>query len=325
MSHWIKLKVDLSTNPKVVRISSALKADRLRTVGALHAVWSLFDTHSEHGELVGYSPEILDEMIGWKGFSSAMISVEWLSVNDNSLSMKDYEEHNGTSAKKRAQDSVRKMSARKADKRPNNVPSEVGPEKEKSKNISPIVPGGDDQQDLIEENLALHRAKMLFRMRPQTQLDSSQARSWKKNKGAVESTSEGDWLLLEWYFAQANDAELVTYRRKDLSTLLNNWNGEIQRAAEFAKKKGANFGKKERAAESVPARWREILVDRYPQNFPEGIEGANFPNSFSLLPASVQAEIREHDALVGEIRGVIHSTTESDANDVHQMSTTVAA
>jgi hypothetical protein len=311
MSHWIKMKVDLSTNPKVVRISSALKADRLRTVGALHAVWSLFDTHSEDGKLVGYSPEILDEMIGWKGFSTAMIGVEWLSVDDNYLSMKDYDENNGTSAKKRAQDSVRKMSARKADKRPQIVPAEVGPEKEKSKNISPIVPEGDEQADLIEENLSLHRAKMLFRMRPSTQLDSSQIRSWKKNKGAVETTSEEDWLLLEWYFAQGG--EVAEYRRRDLSTLLNNWNGEIQRAAEIAKKKGANFAKKEKAADSVPARWREILVDRYPGNFPEGIAGANFPNSFSLLPASVQAEIREHDGLVSEISEAIHATPAEEA------------
>jgi hypothetical protein len=311
MSHWIKMKVDLSTNPKVVRISSALKADRLRTVGALHAVWSLFDTHSEDGKLVGYSPEILDEMIGWKGFSTAMIGVEWLSVDDNYLSMKDYDENNGTSAKKRAQDSVRKMSARKADKRPQIVPAEVGPEKEKSKNISPIVPEGDEQADIIEENLSLHRAKMLFRMRPSTQLDSSQIRSWKKNKGAVETTSEEDWLLLEWYFAQGG--EVAEYRRRDLSTLLNNWNGEIQRAAEIAKKKGANFAKKESPADSVPARWREILVDRYPGNFPEGIAGANFPSSFSLLPASVQAEIREHDGLVSEISEAIHATTTKEA------------
>jgi hypothetical protein len=69
--------------------------------------------------------------------------------------------------------------------------------------------------------------------------------------------------------------------------------------------------KKERAAESVPARWREILVDRYPQNFPEGIEGSNFPNSFSLLPASVQAEIREHADLVSEISEAIITTKEA--------------
>ena len=83
MSHWIKMKVDLSTNPKVVRIAAMMKADRLKTVGGLHAVWSIFDTHSESGELVGRTTEILSEMIGWKKFADAMISVGWLTVNDN--------------------------------------------------------------------------------------------------------------------------------------------------------------------------------------------------------------------------------------------------
>jgi hypothetical protein len=71
--------------------------------------------------------------------------------------------------------------------------------------------------------------------------------------------------------------------------------------------------KKERAADSVPARWREILVDRYPQNFPDGITGGNFPNSFSLLPASVQAEIRDHDGLVSQISEAIHATPSEEA------------
>jgi hypothetical protein len=54
---WIKVRADLHTHPKVVRILSALNAvkhpqpvrtvsDTLRVVGALHAVWCVFDTHS---------------------------------------------------------------------------------------------------------------------------------------------------------------------------------------------------------------------------------------------------------------------------------------
>jgi hypothetical protein len=35
---WIQMRVALQTHPKVVRIASALKADRLRVVGGLH--WS---------------------------------------------------------------------------------------------------------------------------------------------------------------------------------------------------------------------------------------------------------------------------------------------
>lgn len=119
---WIKMRTNLSTSPKVVRISSALKADRLRVVGGLHSAWSLFDQHSEDGTLVGYSPETLDELIGWPGFTAAMIAVEWAIYDGESLSLPRYEDHNGQSAKRRAMDAdrkkeVRKVSASQVDKK----------------------------------------------------------------------------------------------------------------------------------------------------------------------------------------------------------------
>lgn len=118
---WIKMRSDLHTHPKIVRMASALKADRLRIVGGLHSAWCLFDVHSVDGFLDGYSPETLDDMIGFPGFSRAMMAVGWLEVDGENLVMPRFDEHNGQSAKRRAQDaarkrSVRKMSASQADK-----------------------------------------------------------------------------------------------------------------------------------------------------------------------------------------------------------------
>lgn len=110
---WIKMRSDLLTHPKVVRMMSALKADKLRVIGGLHAVWCLFDMHSEDGTLDGYSPEILDDHLGWAGFSSAMIGVNWLIDNESNLSVPRFDEHNGQSAKRRAQESERKRESRK--------------------------------------------------------------------------------------------------------------------------------------------------------------------------------------------------------------------
>ena len=104
---------DLLTHPKVVRMSSALRADRLRTVGGLFAVWCLFDTHSADGQLSGYTPEALDELVGFPGISSAMESVGWLSHDDEGVFLPRFEEHNGQSAKRRAQDADRKREDRK--------------------------------------------------------------------------------------------------------------------------------------------------------------------------------------------------------------------
>lgn len=122
---WIKMRADLHTHPKVVRMASALKADRLRIVGGLHSAWCLFDVHSVDGFLDGYSADTLDDLIGFPGFARAMMAVGWLEEEGESLVMPRFEAHNGQSAKRRAQDAdrkrnkrnVRKESAQEADKK----------------------------------------------------------------------------------------------------------------------------------------------------------------------------------------------------------------
>ena len=102
------MRMGLRTHPKVVRIASALKADRYRVIGALHAVWCLADEHTADGILDGYSMETLDESINWPGFSQAMKDVDWLEVNGKGLLIPRFDEHNGVSAKRRALDAERK-------------------------------------------------------------------------------------------------------------------------------------------------------------------------------------------------------------------------
>lgn len=139
---WIKMRADLFTHPKVVRISSALKADTLRTVGGLMSVWCLFDAHSIDGRLEGYRPETLDDHLRWPGFSAAMIAVRWLEDDCESLVLPEFDTHNGASAKRRAQDAdrkreVRKTSAGEADKKRT---------REEKSNKSPPTPHGGESQ-----------------------------------------------------------------------------------------------------------------------------------------------------------------------------------
>lgn len=140
---WIKMRTDLATCPKVVRISSALHADRLRTVGGLHSVWCLFDTHSVDGTLEGYSVETVDDLIGFQGFARAMIDVGWLIEIDQGLALPRFEDHNGQSAKRRATDSdrkknVRNMSASDADKM--RTREEKRREENKERGDVPVAP-----------------------------------------------------------------------------------------------------------------------------------------------------------------------------------------
>lgn len=87
----------------------------------------------------------------------------------------------------------------------------------------------------------LERVKGFFRKRPETQLDSSERRAWDSAKEVVLGTSEDEWTLLEWVYA-AIDGDAARFRRKDMATLLNNWNGEIARAANW-KRAGSNGSK----------------------------------------------------------------------------------
>lgn len=109
---WIKMRADLQTHPKVVRISSAMCTDKLRVIGGLHAVWSLFDAHSLDGSLDGYTVDALDSLIGWPGFSQAMVAVGWLQVSGHSLNLPRFDSHNGKGAKRRATETERKRASR---------------------------------------------------------------------------------------------------------------------------------------------------------------------------------------------------------------------
>ena len=113
---WIKMRTNLRTAPKVVRLASALKADRLRIIGGLWAVWSIFDEHSVDGTLEGYTLAALDEDLGWRGFSAALADVAWLEETEAGLILPEFDEHNGASAKRRATDSKRKSEGRETDK-----------------------------------------------------------------------------------------------------------------------------------------------------------------------------------------------------------------
>lgn len=128
MSGWIKMGTGLGSHPKVKTMRRALKAERLRVIGGLWAVWCVFDEHSQGGRLDGYTLDDMDEEIGWKGFSAAMRDIGWLTEDADGLEAPDYEEHNGPNAKRRALDSSRKGKSRagKSAEEPDDDPPPAG-------------------------------------------------------------------------------------------------------------------------------------------------------------------------------------------------------
>jgi hypothetical protein len=154
---------------------------------------------------------------------------------------------------------------------------------------TPIVPKGDENPEppAEEKPETLLRAMALFRMRPATPLDRSSARAWKIAKAAVAATSDAEWSRLEAYYADVIPSK-DDYRRQDLSTLLNNWSGELTKAARYCERQGLHpdSAKKEKDGGAPPDDlWREVLHALYPDSDP------NVYSTWSQVPDSLRTEI----------------------------------
>ena len=163
---------------------------------------------------------------------------------------------------------------------------------------SPIVPKGDDTPPApAEEDPQLLRAKGLFRMRTGTPLDRSQARAWRTAQPAAAGTTEPEWQLLEAYYCAVIPSR-DDIRRRDLATLLNNWSGELTRAAAWADRVGwypENSQKKETGpGEPDEQIWRAALEGLYPDG------DLNAYRRWRDIPESLRVEILEAIAAIPE-------------------------
>jgi hypothetical protein len=109
---WIKMRVDLWDDPRVIRMVSALKADKATICGALYRLWCLADQYTEDGRLDGYDAAALDEAVKVDGFAEALVKVKWLEIEGDNLIVPRFEEHNGASAKRRSMERNRKQRSR---------------------------------------------------------------------------------------------------------------------------------------------------------------------------------------------------------------------
>lgn len=110
--NWIKVRNNLLTHPKIVRISSALCLPPVHILGACVHLWSVADAHADGEMLPGMDENSLDSMVQIPGFAREMIKVGWISINNDSMQLVNYQTHNGTSAKRRAEDAGRKRTER---------------------------------------------------------------------------------------------------------------------------------------------------------------------------------------------------------------------
>ena len=102
----------LPTDGRLKIASRKCHALPVTVFGALVTLWCLADSHaSENGELVGYTCDDIDTYVGVPGFCHSL-PCDWIDTDGEYVKLPEYQEHNGTTGKTRAQASKRQKKHR---------------------------------------------------------------------------------------------------------------------------------------------------------------------------------------------------------------------
>lgn len=179
---WIKMRGNLWDDPRVSKLCDLCDCGEAQIVGALYWLWASADQHTEDGVMPGLSLRQIDRKTGVAGFGAALCEIGWLADHPEGVRIIKFEEHNGSSAKRRASEAqrkanVRNVSASDADKTQTDAGQEAPKsgqvaelEKEKStsslrseveprKRVAPIPPPEDVDAQVWDDWLSLRRAK----------------------------------------------------------------------------------------------------------------------------------------------------------------------
>lgn len=197
MIPWIKVETSLPRKPEVMQLAELLGIDEFAVVGHLVCFWSWVDENvsSECPVVIG-TKKGLDRVAGRDGFSDAMISVGWLEMEGNSVSIPHLEYHLSKGAKTRAIEARKKIKQRAAGQKADKCPDGSGTKS--GHHGGPDKSRGDESR-VVEQQTQEHTAKpvrSVFRrpsvqdvaeyvtsicadIDPQTFVDHYEANGWK--------------------------------------------------------------------------------------------------------------------------------------------------
>ncbi len=106
------MRGNLWDDPRVSRICDMTDQTEAAIVGSLYWLWAAADQHTEDGVMPGLTLRQIDRKTGVQGFGEALCAVGWLADHPEGVRLAKFEEHNGTSAKRRCTDAQRKANSR---------------------------------------------------------------------------------------------------------------------------------------------------------------------------------------------------------------------
>lgn len=108
----MKVELTLPDKPEVGYIADVLKLDPDLVLGKLLRVWRWFDLNTSDGRAHLATFGTVDRLVGIPGFAEAMQFAGWLRQDGKTLVMPAFDRHTSKSAKKRAEDAIRKFKSR---------------------------------------------------------------------------------------------------------------------------------------------------------------------------------------------------------------------
>jgi hypothetical protein len=169
LSGWIKWEKDLESDPRVLRMARELKRmcnalpfhPVTLVCGGLLRMWSYADSHIREDDTLDLGRSELDEIIGIEGFCS-LLPADWLvEINENTVELPNFQEHNGVEAKRRALTQKRVQRHRNADSVTGALPDQDQTRPDQKKAAEPLVLHENLPRDSWEEWLEYRREKRL--------------------------------------------------------------------------------------------------------------------------------------------------------------------
>ena len=136
---WIKFEHATLDKPEVLRMAEMLGISRREMLGLLLDFFCWLDKNSRHGCVTHMSRMSLDSVTHTSGFSACLVDVGWAEIDDATgvLTIKNWDRHNGNTAKTRALGRDRKVTQRSRTQRDEIVTRE---EKRREEELNPPNP-----------------------------------------------------------------------------------------------------------------------------------------------------------------------------------------
>lgn len=248
------MRTNLLTDPRVIEMAMELDVGEVTVVGGLYAIWSWADNHSLDGNALGVTEAFLDRYSSVTGMAKSLRNVGWIEGEGRKISLVRFSEHNGATAKQRAQ-TAKRVSKYKGKREGNAdtvtkvtqtpLPREDKIREEKNTHTE------QDECAIVEEStyagIAGPLASLARKIDQLAEAWTSDTSDWQSyatqqilhdKSSALSALESDDWRVLRWHYIEAerSDQVKVSYDREKF---LNKLTANLARAKKDWKTSGS--------------------------------------------------------------------------------------